>query len=65
MWDPPFEDANDVAIKAMCSRKTIEPIEGIPDDERRARFKKRRWSLALNSSTRSNAYELSPSIERH
>jgi hypothetical protein len=58
IWDPPFEDANDVIIKAICTRDVIEPIAGIPADERRARFKKQRWSDILNSTTHSNAYEV-------
>ena len=59
-WDPPFDDANDVTIKAMCSRAAIEPLGGIPRAERRARLKKRRWSDVLDANTSSNAYELSP-----
>lgn len=58
VWDPPFEDANDRIIKALCDRRTIEPVEGIPAEERMARFKKYRWSDPLVSSTHSNAYEV-------
>jgi hypothetical protein len=59
VWDPPFEDANDVIIRAICARAAIEPMApGIPAAERRARFKKLKWSDTLNSTTHSNAYEV-------
>lgn len=32
-WDPPFEDANDVIIKALCDPKTIEPLQGFSEAE--------------------------------
>lgn len=60
IWDPPFEDANDIAIKAMCLPATVEPLEGIPILERKARLKKNRWSQKLLSNTSSNVHELTP-----